>query len=406
MLASLLLHCAIDVTPPTLQASFGKGAAPPAASAPPIGQPLPSAADATARSDFAPAGAAGSAEDHWRQHSAAVAACPVSARPSLVLAPGEAVVRVSFSGSDGGSAADGWLHDEAAEQWQAAQEGRAAGAAPATTAAAAGSTKPLGGLFKPLRKLGAPPGAGTVSATGSTASSDAGPAARILKATARVAPSLTLPAAIAQGGPLLSVLTTHRLLVLTPALQILAALPAVVPVAGSFGGGLGGVPSQPPGMGGGGGIAGAALACASYGVWLGAYGAATGAGVPVRAGAGAGAAGVGLAAEDAEAYSTALALAQGGAVAPASDPLPLGGSYVGHADAVAAIGGIGGPSRPPSSALGPVARAAGAATLALFPPPWPAASPLFGAPTAGLSPVDTSTSFQARAQSCTCALLL
>lgn len=407
------------------QASFGKGALPPAPVALPVGQSQPAAAgapaDTSSRPDFTSGLVASGAtvavslpEEHWRQHSGAVSQCPVAIRPSLVLAAGEAVLRVSFSGSDVSTAADGWIHDDAAEQWQ--QSGVKAGTVPGGagssltgTASSSGSsfvtsappplggTKPLAGLFKGIKKpttAHAPttPSSGSSGTAFSAADQPPiAPPTRVLRARALVAPSLTLPAAIAQGGPLLAVLTTHRLLILTPALQILVALPALVPLAGSVGGGLGGVGA------GSDDIAASALASVSYGVWQGAFGAAAGAGVPVRVGAGAGAGGVGLASEDQEAISTARLLALGGTVAAPTDAISLGGGYSGQADAVATIGGFSGG---PAGTRGLQPAIADDTSLALFPPPWPAASPLFGAPTAGVAPVDTSSSFQVRRRGC------
>jgi hypothetical protein len=331
----------------------------------------------------------------WQQHTAAVATCPLDCRPSLILAPGESVIRVSFSGSEGPTVADGWLHDEESEKWPLSQSRGGKGvlsnpsaktlAAAGSGPSAAGQLKPPAGLLKPLRKLGAahadaaaPVAAASAQPPPPPATEEPASAADVaVPGRVRLTPPLTLPAAIAQGGPLLSVLTTHRLLILNPALQILVAVPCVVPVSASFGSGLGAVTASRRSAGD---LPASALACASYGVWQGSYSAASGSGVPM----GVGSPTFGLhgstlfASEDAEAVSSALALANGGVLSPSSETVSLGGGYMGVADNTASVDALG------FGGEGTAGKDTGTGLLA-FPPPWPSASPRFGQPSAGES---------------------
>ena len=174
---------------------------------------------------------------HWYAEHTSGSLCAFPSRPALILGPGEAVLRVSFSGAEEsdvpGYGGGGTSHDPASE----------------TVLGGGGSTHPVA----------------------SSSSSENG---------GKTGGHLTLPAAIASGGPVLAILTTHRLLIVTPALGVLASIPTLLPLGGGgLGPGIGAVapcvrPSSSHHSGGaahafGQSPAAAALSAPSFAVWAG-----------------------------------------------------------------------------------------------------------------------------------------
>ena len=164
-------------------------------------------------SHAAPTAASSLASQQAAEHKTAAALLPHGRRPFLLLQPGEAVIKATWSGPEA-VAGDSGIHDPAAE--------------------------------KHLTSASAP-------ANGSQT---------------RIAASPNLPSAIATGGPLLALLTSHRLLILTPALQPLVSLPVMLPLASTVGPGLGGRYPMPFGGKASslGRLADASLACVSFAV--------------------------------------------------------------------------------------------------------------------------------------------
>lgn len=321
--------------------------------------------------------------DAWREHEANGARCPVTIRPALILAPGEMVSRITWQAPEA-VWGDAGSHDPSLE--------------PAWTAAASSTSdghKGIGGLRRP----GAPPLPDSQSHH--HGKPFAGPIPR-----KQVPSRLTLPMAIAQGGPLLAILTTHRLIIATPALQLLAAVPILAPMSGSIGVGLGHVCTS----GGDGSHASTALACSDFGVWRGtfasphghghgygryAYDGAPGkqaaivsateaaaSGLDVTAGADAAgpasrrSSAVSQRSEGRNTHATASVAGGDGDHESAAVIVALGAGYTGTVDDSAVIVG-----------------AAAASIASRLDHPLPISSPQFGVPTAGVAPSDSSASY-------------
>jgi hypothetical protein len=152
--------------------------------------------------------------EQWKQHEAVTAACPFEERPVLVLGPGEIVLRITFQPHDT-TGGDSGLHEDVADPPVSSEGGKLGGpAAPA-----------LG-----MKRLGGP--------TSTSAPLKAVvPPSIVKRLTLRK--RLTVPEAIASGAPLLSILTSHRLLVCSPSLHVLVAIPVLAPLGGCVGAGLG-----------------------------------------------------------------------------------------------------------------------------------------------------------------------
>jgi len=272
--------------------------------------------------------------DAWAEHEAQSARCPVSIRPALVLGPGESIVKLTWQAGEG-MWGDAGSHDQAAESVVGVKAGMAQPA------------KPVG--------LALPP-------RGSGLKGPSLPAPSTAPKHVTLPMPLTLPLALAMGGPLLSVLTTHRLLIVNPALQLLVAIPILSPVGAAVGAGLGHA-STP--LSHETGPTASALSAAHFGVWRGMFAPPHGHGQGYGAWA--------LSGRDGGEGGTFVA---------------LGAGYVGTIRQEARVeGGATYHGRP---APGPAVLAVQARAAA---PALPIASPLFGLPPHGMGPADGSATF-------------
>lgn len=121
---------------------------------------------------------------YWVQHQNALLQCPLSIRPALVLELGEKVLRITWQSSE--QVADAWSYLS-------------------TLSDVPDATVPP---FVPSSNM---------------------------EKTYRQRNRLSLPEAISRGGPLCAVLTNQRLLIVSPSLTILVAIPVVAPAAGEGG---------------------------------------------------------------------------------------------------------------------------------------------------------------------------
>ena len=151
------------------------------------GSPAPStstSSDVFPQQSAAAATAASPATPRTVPPSSTSIGCPFPSRPALILGPGEVPIRATFSGGEDVQGDSQGLHERPSEL----QIG--------ISSTATGKLQHGGGC--------------------------------------------TLPLAIATGGPLLAILTSHRLLLCSPALVVLAAIPVLPPLGGgALGPGLG-----------------------------------------------------------------------------------------------------------------------------------------------------------------------
>jgi hypothetical protein len=290
----------------------------------------------------------------WNEHSESACMCPIAIRPALMLSAGELVLKVTWQ-SDDHVWADAGSHDDSEEKenWVATTTKQMASKVP---------VKVFGSTISPTS-----PGAAISGASGGA--TEAAPSVDVnvsIHVTRKViARRLTLPLAIAQGGPLLSILTTHRLIIATPALQMLAAVPVLPTLGGSTGFGLSHASSSTPGNSSS--VGSSSLHCPMFGVFRGIFA------PPQGFGAGFG----------------PSSSASEGVTNVTSKSLTLQDGYIGALNSQAIA-----PAFTLSSALGLVdgkGQTKGGSDQSSD-DPLPVASPTFGPPVSGLAPVDGSGS--------------
>ena len=201
--------------------------------------------------------------ESWTEHNESACLCPIGIRPSLMLAPGEIVVKITWQANDLVEGDTG-THDESEEKenWTATTTKQVASKVP---------VKVFGSTLSPTSPGGA--ASAVVGSSSTVGASETIPSVEVnvsIHVSRKViSRRLTLPLAIAQGGPLLSILTTHRLIIATPALQMLSALPVIPTLAGSTGYGLSHASSSTPGNSSS--VGSSALQCPSFGVFRGLF---------------------------------------------------------------------------------------------------------------------------------------